>query len=156
MLQLRIHPLAFLVIALFGCEKFAPRSAHNDAESNVRARSRALTVAEAQRDVGKVLDFWSEDAVLYLDKSPPWQGRDQIRTVYQGWLPSAREQQTEIIEVVASSSGDLAYERGNTYTVWDATVGAQSVTTASKYLAVWRRSADGQWRISVFAATSNP
>ncbi|HVS30447.1 MAG TPA: DUF4440 domain-containing protein [Thermoanaerobaculia bacterium] len=155
MLRPRILRLVFLLIALLGCDKVAPPSSQNGAESVVRARSQALTTAEAQRDVGKILDFWSEEAVIYLDKSPPRQGRDQIRAVYQGWLPLAREQQNEIIEIVASASGDLAYERGNTYTTWEAD-GPTPSGTASKYLAVWQRSADGQWRISAFSATSNP
>jgi ketosteroid isomerase-like protein len=47
----------------------------------------------------------------------------------------------------------MAWETGTTYVTLP---GASGPPSSSKFLIVWRKEADGQWRIAACALTANP
>jgi ketosteroid isomerase-like protein len=124
------------------------------AESEIRARSVELVKYEEVKDFDKALTFWQPDAVVHVEGPPPIRGVEALRPAYVAFFQPVRSFRSEAGEIVVSSSGDMAYETGTNYmTVESPGGGTTSVT--SKFLAVWKRSADGQWRVAAFSLTNN-
>jgi uncharacterized protein (TIGR02246 family) len=124
------------------------------AEKEIRARSEELVRFEQAKDFDKALTFWQPDAVVHVEGPPPIRGTEALRGAYVAFFEPVRSFRSEAGEIVVSSSGDLAYETGTNYmTVESPGGGTTSVT--SKFLAVWKRGADGQWRVAAFSLTNN-
>ena len=123
------------------------------AEADVRARSRGVADAEARKDADAVMPFWAEDAVVHFNGEAPIVGREAIGTMYRQRLPRLETFRAETNSVQVAPGGDLAWETGTTYVTLPNGGGAVS---SSKFLIVWRKEADGVWRIAACALTANP
>jgi uncharacterized protein (TIGR02246 family) len=123
------------------------------AEADVRARSRAVAEAEARKDADAVMPFWAEDAVVHFNGEAPIVGHEAIGAMYRQRLPRLETFRAETNSVQVAPGGDLAWETGTTYVTLPNGGGAVS---SSKFLIVWRKEPDGQWRIAACALTANP
>jgi uncharacterized protein (TIGR02246 family) len=121
------------------------------AEAEVRAQSRAVAEAEARKDADAVMPFWTEDAVVHFNGEAPLKGREPIGAMYRERLPRLETFRAETDSVEISPGGGLAWETGTTFVTLPG--GAAS---SSKFLIVWRKEADGQWRIAACSLTANP
>jgi len=142
------------VLAVALASSAAPFARAETAESEVRARSRGVAAAEERLDVDAVMPFWAEDAVVHFAGAPPLVGRDSIRKMYADAFPKLKSFRGETTDVHVSSSGDMAWETGRTFSTRAQPPDAPA--SSGKYLIVWRRDADGAWRIAACAATANP
>ena len=142
------------VLAVALASSAAPFARAETAESEVRARSRGVAAAEERLDVDAVMPFWAEDAVVHFAGAAPLVGRDSIRKMYADAFPKLKSFRGEMTEVHVSSSGDMAWETGRTFSTRAQPPGAPA--SSGKYLLVWRKDADGVWRIAACAATANP
>ena len=144
------------LVLLMGCSRPARLAQDPKAlEAEVRARGRAVTEAEERKDLEAVMPFWAEDAVAHVDGATPIQGRLAVRQAYeQQWFPSMISFRGEPTSLTVSASGDLAYETGTNHLQVKGPQGPTAAT--SKYLLVWRRDADGQWRVAAISVTSSP
>src|SRR6476659_775456 len=82
------------------------------------------------------------------------EGRDSIRKMYADACPKLKSFRGETADLHVSSSGDMAWETGRTFSTRAQPPDAPA--SSGKYLIVWRRDADGVWRIAACAATANP
>ena len=123
------------------------------AEGEVRARSRAVADAEARKDADAVMPFWAEDAVVHFNGEAPIVGREAIGAMYRQRLPRLETFRAETNSVQVTPAGDMAWETGTTYVTLPGGGGAVS---SSKFLIVWEKESDGQWRIAACALTANP
>ena len=74
-------------------------------------------------------------------------GREAIQGLWQGWLDDGLKDLTlEAIEVEAS--GDLAYEIGS-FSMQAPAENNAMITATGNYVVVWKRGADGNWRLHV-------
>jgi uncharacterized protein (TIGR02246 family) len=128
--------------------------AETPAESEVRARSRGVAAAEERLDADAVMPFWADDAVVHFAGALPLVGRDAIRTMYATTFPKLKSFRGETAELHVAASGDLAWETGRTFST--RAEPADAKPSSGKYLLVWRKDADGVWRIAACAATANP
>ena len=142
------------VLAVALASSAAPFARAETAESEVRARSRGVAAAEERLDVDAVMPFWAEDAVVHFAGAAPLVGRDSIRKMYADAFPKLKSFRGETTDVHVSSSGDMAWETGRTFSTRAQPPGAPA--SSGKYLLVWRKDADGVWRIAACAATANP
>jgi ketosteroid isomerase-like protein len=111
--------------------------------------------AAAGKDADSVLAYWSDDARVIMGGEPTVAGKDELRKMVARsfanpnfhivWTPE---------RAVVSRSGDLGYTVGTTeMTVTDAK--GVKTTIPSRYLATWRKGADGRWRcVEDFASPS--
>jgi ketosteroid isomerase-like protein len=125
------------------------------AESDsVRARSEAVTAAEAAMDRDKAMSFWAEDAIYQPVSAPQVQGRDTISQLYKRYLETSgiKIVSGKASQIVVSQSGDLAYETGvNRYTYGTP---KGDVLDVGKYLLVWKK-VGGKWYIAAISASSD-
>ena len=129
----------------------APLVSGGNATAALRAADSALQQAVAARDVDRTATFYAPDAVLLPAAEPQITGREAIRAEWAKLfaIPAfANTSRTTQLEVAAS--GELAFTRG----VYETRLTGQDrrpVTERGKWVSVWRRQADGSWRIVVDA-----
>ena len=101
---------------------------------------------------------WKGDLALYAEDAtlmPPNQAAVQGKVPIQAWMeayPPISNLQEQSLEI--EGQGNLAYDRG-IYSMTVTHVGAASVEDHGKYLTIWRKQADGAWRISRAMFNSN-
>ena len=124
-------------------------------EAAIRANSRAVAEAEAKKDADAVMPYWTEDAVVHFNGESTLKGRAAIGEMYRERLPRLETFRAETNSVEVSPGGGLAWETGTTYVTLPGGTGPPTASS-SKFLIVWRKEADGQWRIAACALTANP
>lgn len=150
-------PMRFSVIIAGCCSLAACGAPKVDlvAEANaLRARSEAVSAAEAAKDRDKALTFWAPDAVVQPAGAPQIQGHEAIGKLYRQLFDSIglKEFSGKSSGFVVSQTGDLAYETGvNRMTLGTPKGDVQDV---GKYLAVWKKT-NGEWYVVALSFTSD-
>jgi ketosteroid isomerase-like protein len=117
------------------------------AATTLRAASASLQKAIGSRDLDKIMAFYADDATLAVSGSPLVQGKQAIRRKWQDALSHSPPGETE------SSSGLEVYasaDMGYTVAVDTSPVSAaarRASGLSQQWLSVWKRQADGAWRI---------
>jgi len=112
-------------------------------ERAVRDADEQWSKVAAAKDLDKTVSFYGDDAVVL----PPNQGavttKDGIRNLWKGFLDSLTDINWKTTRVETAKSGDMAYLIG-TYemTMKDGT------KDKGKYCEVWKKQADGKWKVS--------
>ncbi len=101
-----------------------------------------------EKDSDGVLSWLAEDATNYPPNAPPAEGKEAFRRSFEEAfaLPGFAVNYPEPSKVVVSSGGDLGY----TVSAEEITVNnaeGNPTTVLSHYLAVWRKEADGTWKV---------
>jgi len=118
------------------------------AEDAINATSEEFAKAVDAKDVDKIVSYYTDDAVLFAPSGPAAVGKDALRKAWQGFLagPASKiDVSGTVIDVAASA--DLAFERGSfTNTITDAKGKTTAVT--GKLVDIWKKQADGSWKIA--------
>lgn len=112
-------------------------------EAAIRAASQAYVTTALARDYEAWIDLLADDAVFMPPNETRNEGRDDIFT----WV-NAFPETTNLTVTPAEVEGvrDLAFARGEyTFTVQIPESGPMSAR--GNYIEIWRRQADGSWRI---------
>ena len=94
------------------------------------------------KDFKGVAAVYTEDAIVLLPNQAAVQGRAAIQAALEAPPPLSNFQLTS---VETEGRGDLAYDRG-IYSVTVTPAGAAPIEDHGKYIAVWRKQADGSWQ----------
>lgn len=141
-----------LCVPLFACDGgggMGSATVDREAAANaIRDSERQLLADFRSRDAEKIASHYADDAVVLITNRPQMSGREAI---VQGMAQSVADpafaldfanQKTDV-----AASGDLAYSRG-TYTVsYTHPEANQSVTEKGSYINIYKRQADGSWKI---------
>lgn len=106
-----------------------------------------------EKQIGLVMLYFADDAVLYSAVRPRVDGRQAIGEFLQRMflLPGLETRfMPERAEV--SSSGDLGFTLG-TYTSTIPDGSGKAATQSGHYVCVWKKHFDGSWRLAVYTAT---
>ncbi|HMB92187.1 MAG TPA: DUF4440 domain-containing protein [Rhodothermales bacterium] len=139
--------LTVLVLALVGCAGTSPNTLQATAEADVaavRADIEALNALWARAYVegttaAAVSSIFAEDAIRIAAGREPIHGRAAIQERART-NPRFREADIELLELEVS--GDLAFTR-EAYSITT----EQGETGTGQSLVVWKRQADGSWKI---------
>jgi uncharacterized protein (TIGR02246 family) len=116
--------------------------------------AKAQLAAIAARDVAGATNVYASDAVFIDDTGTASRGKDAINATFKGYLADpAMMLDFTLGRMIVSSGGDMAYsvsEFAQTYT--DPTT-QQPVTMKGTNICVWRKQADGSWKL---VADGNP
>jgi ketosteroid isomerase-like protein len=99
--------------------------------------------------VDKVVSFYADDAVVFAPNAPAASTKDAIRAAWKEMLTAPGAALSwEPNKVEVAKSGDLAYITG-TYddTINDA--GGKPTKDTGNYVAIFKKQADGNWKIVV-------
>jgi uncharacterized protein (TIGR02246 family) len=142
---------AVAAITATGCAQSPSRgrSGAEVARAAVRAADSTLQAAVASRDLERIAAFYAEDAALLPTAEPMVLGRAAIRAEWAHVLGIPDFRNTAVVRRIdAAESGDLAYSMGTYVATMQGEDGTR-VTEPGKWLSVWRKQADGTWRIVV-------
>lgn len=140
------HTVPILLAALIAPAALGQGS---DAAEAVSAADKELQRAVAERNLEQVISFYADDAVLLPAAEPMITGKAAIREEWQEILGIPDfENISTLKRLDVSSSGDLAYTVG-TYVTTMAGEHGEEVVEPGKWVSIWKRQADGQWRIVV-------
>lgn len=109
----------------------------------IRAAETALAQAFESHDPTAWVDFYTEDAIFVGPGVPAIEGRNALLDV----APHIRISSMEIIADSTLGSGDFAATVGRATWV-NGPRGAAAAEARRRFLMVWRRGADGRWRIA--------
>ncbi len=114
-------------------------------EAAIRSADADFAKAAAAKDLDKCMSLYEDDAVLFTPGSPAVIGKDNIRNVIQRML--GMQLTINVASVDVARSGDLAMDRG---TVQAAVTDKKGKTTTqtSEYVLVWKKQADGAWKVA--------
>ena len=135
------------VFLLGGCQ---PRTADDLSTTAVQAIRTADIAWEkdfAARDTTATVAFVESTGSMLAPNAPIATGPAAIRTLFEGFYAfPGMTLHWEATEVGAAKSGDLGYSRG-TYELSFTGPKAVRVTDHGKYATVWRKQADGTWKV---------
>ncbi len=137
--------LSTIVLALaFGLALTAPAGAHSPRES-IEAAETAFAAAFNGGDGAGVAALYTDDAALLPPGGQRVDGRAAIQTFWQGAIDGGLTNLT-LRAVEVEGNGDAAYEVG-AFSFQVPGEDGQPVTVEGKYIVVWKKSADGAWRL---------
>lgn len=149
-----------LLAALFGIPLLATGSGSAFAadDASVRAGIEPI-IAEFAKDynsknIAALSDLYSEDAMLLPPDQAPADGRGEIRKRWQAAADAGVTGLT-LQTVDVQGSGDYAYEVGK-FTLKAPGKDGKLGDAAGKYVVVWKKAADGRWRLHRDIWNSDP
>lgn len=131
--------VAFLALVTMSVTPSAGQGQLDSAAAEVEAREIAFAKAFSDRDLEAFLSFVSPEAVFF-NGNEPFRGLDAVARL---WAPSFSGAEApfswhpDVIQVL--ESGRLALSSGP--------VLAASGDEAGRFNSIWRKDADGQWRV---------
>ena len=112
-------------------------------EKAVRDADEQWSKVAAAKDLDKTVSFYADGAVVLPPNQAVVTTKDGIRNLWKGFLDSLTDISWKTTRVETAKSGDMAYLIG-TYemTMKDGT------KDKGKYCEVWKKQADGKWKVS--------
>ena len=143
----------FTVLSLFSVADFEVETP-TEVEGEVRRLDAMWEDAVRSKDVSRIVAFYSDDAYGLFDGKPIIKGKKAVIELWQGIVAKPNYQiQWKPIHIEVAKSLDMAYDVGSLLRTTTDPNG-KVVSAAGKYVVVWRREADGKWRVAV--DISNP
>ena len=109
----------------------------------IRGAEKALADAFEAADPSAWVDCYTEDAIFVGPGVPTIEGRDALLSV----APSVVISSMEIVADSTIGAGDFAATQGRATWV-NGPKGSDGPRVRRRFLMVWRRGADGSWRIA--------
>ena len=137
--------IALLLIAATAFS-FAQKANPNPDEQAIRKLDKDWSAAAQGKDVDTTISFYADDASALPFNAPIATGKDQIRqlwthlTTMPGFALTFSPTKIEV-----ATSGDLAYDIG-TFELKANDAQGNSTTQIGKYVVVWRKQPDKQWK----------
>lgn len=115
-------------------------------EAALRKLDDEWSKAAGAKDLEKTISYYSDDTLIMPSNSPVLQGKDAARAMWKsmfavpgfggGWKAT---------RVEVAKSGDLGWTTGP-YEITEIDASGKPMTDKGKYLAVWKKQADGSWK----------
>jgi len=135
--------------ALGGC-KSAPAPLTDADKAAAQTLMTAMSTAVGASDVAGMVAQYAPDATLMPPMMQPFHGPDQIRQFYQGMFGT--KVNLGLTQETADGSGDFMYTSGKYH--YQESPPATG-TEDGKYLMVFRRGADGAWKVVAESWSAN-
>jgi uncharacterized protein (TIGR02246 family) len=113
--------------------------------------------AVKKADTTTIADNYADDAIVMAPGTEAWRGRDAIRKGFGGMATGMTTKEFSLKTDDVTLGGDLAVETGS-YEMTVEPKGGKEMKDKGKYVVVWKRQADGSWKIirDIFNADAPP
>lgn len=133
----------------------APGDARAEAEAAIKAADIAAAAAATAKDLDKLAAFYTEDTTFMPPNGPLMTGRENARKYFAELMtPADFSIAWQPTKVEAARSGDIGYSVG-TYHVMFTGPDKKMIMDDGKYSTVWKKQADGSWKLAVDMFNSN-
>ena len=163
MSHLRLSAFLFAVLMfLVGCNTASQPSAQGAASPDTRAADeaaiRALDAewvkAIASKDLAKATSYYADTAQMFAPNAPAATGKDAVQKLCAGMLGLPGFALTFApSKIEVARAGDLAYETGE-YEMTANDKKGKPQTVKAKYVVVWGKQPDGNWKALVDSPTT--
>ena len=130
--------------ASLGQQSFA--ADRHAAESELRILDEQWSAAAARNDLAGTLAFYADDAVLLAPNAPIATDKKSIRESWAGLLGPNTSVSWKWSKIEVAQSGELAYIFGSYKLKIGASSASGPVNDTGKFLEVWKKQANGQWK----------
>jgi uncharacterized protein (TIGR02246 family) len=114
----------------------------------IRAQDAEFAKAAAAKDIDKCVSLYMDDAVIFSPGTPAVIGKDNIHKFFERMLAGPTMQFSfSDVTVDVARSGDLAEDRGAVQVSTTDKKG-KPITHSSEYVLVWKKQADGSWKVA--------
>lgn len=117
-------------------------------EAAIRANDADFVKAAQEKDLDKIVSLYLDDAVIFSAGAPAVIGKDNIRKFFE---PITKGPATQFmfsdVKVDVARSGDIAEDRGS-FQATGTNAKGKAVTQKGEYVLVWKKQADGSWKIA--------
>lgn len=139
------HPV-FLPVAIVvvGCTSTAPAP---DYAAQLRQADLDFAASTAERGHDGWADYFMPDGLMF-PRSGMVEGREEIRAAMADAFQPGTRLDWEPERAFAAESGDIGYTIGRWASVVVRADGTDSVTARGNYVSIWRREANGDWRVA--------
>ena len=149
MAMVRFSALLCLSLLLAGCSQLSmPTASNREAEERViRDLDAEWTKAAAAKNVDQVIDFYADDASMFVPNEPIAMGKPAIRvewtklTTNPGYALTFSPSRVDV-----AKAGDMAYEFG-VYSLMLNGPDGKPMNDRGKYVVVWKKQTDGKWKV---------
>ena len=124
-------------------------------EAAIRDADIAWSRTAETRDLEALVSYYTYDVIVLPPNMPVVVGKHAARELNRSMMATAgwsAKWQPEKVE--AARSGDIGYARG-TYVLTVTGPSGAPVTDKGKYLVIWKKQADGSWKVAVEAFNSD-
>jgi uncharacterized protein (TIGR02246 family) len=131
------------------CSSSPSRSVNTQAvdEAAIEAAMKGYVADIRSNDAAKIASWWTEDAI-YIDRNEPTvHGRAGLEDMLKGILGQMSVTDASVEKDDLAVSGDLAYVIGRYREVLQPQTGAV-VDNRGRFVFIWKRQADGSWKIA--------
>jgi ketosteroid isomerase-like protein len=125
---------------------FAQKSSGSADEQTIRKLDKEWSAATQSKDAGRMLAYYAVDGSAFPFNAPIATGHEQIQKLWAGLMSMpgfALSFAPTKIEV--AKTGDMAYDVG-TFELKHNDANGALTTTSGKYVVVWKKQADKQWK----------
>jgi uncharacterized protein (TIGR02246 family) len=141
--------LSMASVTACGTAPSGDSESNQEALSALRAADSSVAAAIKARDAERAASFYADDAVIMPVAEAIVTGRSAIKEEWRHvfGIPGI-DNNSRLVASAVSASGDLGYTRG-TYESAMLEPGGKRVVERGKWVSVWKRGADGNWRILI-------
>lgn len=119
--------------------------------------SRSWAKSVKDRDVEKMLSYWSEDAMVMSPNEAAVVGKEALRgMVERSMMIEGFEINWEPQEAFVSKSGDLGYVIIKNYITMPVDTLGNTRTVFNKGVEIWKKQEDGNWKNVIDISNSDP
>ena len=105
-----------------------------------------LAAALTKEDAAAQVAHYTPDGIVMMSNTPAWKGREEIQKHATEMFDAVDAKDVKFTTLDVDVSGDLAVETG-TYVMTIVPKGGKPMPDTGKYITVWKRQADGSWKI---------
>jgi uncharacterized protein (TIGR02246 family) len=143
---------ACLMLLATGCATMGAKSRQAD-EAAVRAVLQTYAESVTKGDVELHASLWDDAAIKHKPGAPAIVGIKALRERWKSWEQYTSHMVVTTQEVIVS--GDWAFAHGVYTNEQVPKAGGKTVYTDGKFLTVFKREADGTWKIYADTSSSN-
>jgi len=150
-LRLSFVLIVLSLFALTACQRQAGTMADTRSadEATLRNLDADWSKAAGAKDLDKTASYYADDALVLPPNMPAINGKQQARAMWQGMFSvPGFGGGWKVTKVEVARSGELAYVTG-TYELSETDAGGKPSTDKGKYLEVWKKQPDGNWKCAI-------
>lgn len=149
----------FILFGCFALLSFAVAGTAAAGDTKIEQALRDLdakwSAAAGAKDIDKTVSYYSEDAVVMPPNAPSATTRETIRSAWKEMLATPGAAISwKATKAEVAQSGDLGYVSG-TYEQTMIDANGEPVKDRGKYVEIFRKQADGTWKVVVDIWNSN-
>jgi ketosteroid isomerase-like protein len=138
--------LTFIACVFVGCQQPPQGLSAADEQAIRKTTDEALQIANSTADwVAYTKTYYTQDAVINGPNAPAIKGHDAIIAMFKSF-PAIADYKAEILEI--NGAGNIAYAYGR-YSMVVTFPGGKAMPDKGKYVEIWKRQADGAWKVAI-------